>query len=340
MPESSVPDVMLRKYGDLRIIAKYFDRMKRYLFLQVRAAGNSFIVSNATYGDWLNLNDDTSRELLSTSYLAGMAKLLAHHAELLGRKDDETELLALSEKVRDAYRKRFFKDGKLIEKSQTAALLTLHFGLAPEDAYENVCKALVRSIKVTHKLHLSTGFLGTPLLLKVLTQIGEIDLAYDLLQQTTYPGWLYPVTQGATTMWERWNSWNEKTGFGDIRMNSFNHYAYGAVGEWFYETICGIQPLTDTLEHAGFRHFRLAPAFGRSLTEANAVYHSPYGLIASGWKRSGRVIRWHFEVPCGSTAEIVLPGAEKALKAAGIPFCGECGNFVADSGEYDVEVGI
>ena len=334
------PDVMLRKYGDLRIIAKYFDRMKRYLFLQVRAAGNSFIVSNATYGDWLNLNDDTSRELLSTSYLAGMAKLLAHHAELLGRKDDETELLALSEKVRDAYRKRFFKDGKLIEKSQTAALLTLHFGLAPEDAYENVCKALVRSIKVTHKLHLSTGFLGTPLLLKVLTQIGEIDLAYDLLQQTTYPGWLYPVTQGATTMWERWNSWNEKTGFGDIRMNSFNHYAYGAVGEWFYETICGIQPLTDTLEHAGFRHFRLAPAFGRSLTEANAVYHSPYGLIASGWKRSGRVIRWHFEVPCGSTAEIVLPGAEKALKAAGIPFCAECGKFVADSGEYDVEVGI
>ncbi len=333
------PDVLFKKYGDLRIIRKYFDNMKRYLDIQIKAAGGNLIVNNACYGDWLNIEDDTSRPLLSTAYLAGMSRLLAHHAKLLGRKDDEQYLLNQFEAVREAFRKEFFKQDRLTEKSQTAALLTLHFDLAPEKAYKNVCAGLLKNIR-DKKVHLSTGFLGTPLLLKVLTKIGEIDLAYELLQQTSYPGWLYPVTQGATTMWERWNSWNEETGFGDIGMNSFNHYAYGAVGEWFYETICGIQPMAETAEQAGFKHFRLAPEFGNSLEYANAAYHSQHGLIASGWRRSEEMILWMFQIPCGTTAEVCLniPGAESALLHAGLVKSGE--KFIAEPGEYQVEIPV
>ncbi len=330
------PDVLFKKYGDIRIICKYFDNMKRYLDIQIKAAGGKFIVNNACYGDWLNIDDDTSRPLLSTAYLAGMSRVLAHHAALLGRKEDEQLLRNQYEAVREAFRKEFFKKNRLVEQSQTAALLTLHFDLAPEKAYKNVCADLIKNIRDDKKLHLSTGFLGTPLLLKVLTQIGEVDLAYDLLRQTTYPGWLYPVTQGATTMWERWNSWNEETGFGDVGMNSFNHYAYGAVGEWFYETICGIQPMAETAEQAGFRHFRLAPKFGKLLEYASAAYHSQYGLIASGWRRGEDSILWMFQVPCGTTAEVELPGAEQALLDAGL--VRNDGKFIAEPGEYQVEI--
>ena len=330
------PDVMLRKYGDIRLLEAFYTNMKDYLLAQIRYADNKLIVSNTRYHDWLNLDDPTSDPLLCTAYMAGMMKVVAHHAELLGKKEDATYLSNLAEAVKEAFQKEFFKNNKLVENSQTAALLTLHFDLAPEKAYKNVCKQLVKSIKDTHKLHLSTGFLGTPLLLPVLTKIGEIDLAYDLLSQTSYPGWLYPVTQGATTMWERWNSWNEDSGFGDIHMNSFNHYAYGAVGEWFYETICGIQPMTDKLEYAGFKHFRLAPRFGKKLDHAMGAYHSQYGVIASGWRREENMILWMFEVPIGTTAEIDLPGAEIALGAAGIQKID--GKFIATPGEYQVAI--
>ncbi len=332
------PDVLFKKYGDLRIISKYFDNMSQYLDAQIKGADGKFIVNNACYGDWLNIDDDTSHPLLSTAYLAGMSRLLAHHAALLGRKDDELRLLNQYEAVREAFRKEFFKKNRLVEQSQTAALLTLHFDLAPEKAYKNVCADLVKNIRDDRKIHLSTGFLGTPLLLKVLTKIGEVDLAYDLLRQTTYPGWLYPVTQGATTMWERWNSWNEETGFGSVAMNSFNHYAYGAVGEWFYETICGIQPMDETVEQAGFRHFRLAPKFGKALEYASAAYHSQYGLIASGWRRGENSILWMFQVPCGTTAEVELPGAEQALLDAGLVKAD--GKFIAEPGEYQVEIPV
>lgn len=334
------PDVMFRKYGDLRLIRLYFDNMKRHLYSQINRAGNSYLVKNACFGDWLNIDDPTDESLLSTAYLAGMAKMLAHHAGLLGRAEDQLELEQMAAATKKAFQQTFFKNDQLQAKSQTAMLLVLHFDLAPEKAYKNVCNALVKSIKVTHKVHLSTGFLGTPILLSTLTKIGEIDLAYDLLQQTTYPGWLYPVTQGATTMWERWNSWNEKTGFADIHMNSFNHYAYGAVGDWFYETICGIQPLSDCVEHAGFKRFKLAPRFGKSLEYASAAFRCPYGEIASGWKRIGDTVLWFFDVPVGTTAEIDLPGAEKALLAAGVVKCKDCGKLIAAPGEYQVEVKI
>ena len=330
------PDIMLKKYGDTRLIETYFEKMKDYFQVQLKKSGGSLIVKNAVFKDWLNLDDPTSEELISTAYLAGMTKLLAHHAELLGKKEDAKELKALSKKVATAYQKEFFINNKLKEKSQTAALLTLHFDLAPAAAKQNVCDDLLENLK-SRDNHLSTGFLGTPILLKTLSSIGKTDLAYEILQKTSYPGWLYPVTQGATTMWERWNSWNDQTGFGDVNMNSFNHYAYGAVGEWFYETICGIQALSDTLDQAGFKQFMLAPEFGNSMNYASATYVSQYGPIVSSWRREDKMLLWAFCVPPGTTAIVKLPGQDAALKEAGIKKQ-KNGIFLANPGEYLVEI--
>lgn len=299
------PWQMFRKYGDVRILKTCLGNMTDYLDGLVARANGSLIVDNACYGDWLNIDAPTGKKLISTAYLAGMNRLLAEMAGICGDGTLLRTRTRLADAVRDAFIRTFFSpEGKLKERTQTAALLALHFDLVPEHAYRETVRFLAEDIRDARSLHLSTGFLGTPLLLPVLSRIGEVDLAYDLLQQTGYPGWLYPVTQGATTMWERWNSWTPETGFGDEEMNSYNHYAYGAVGDWFYETVCGIQPAPT------FRHFRLAPCFGRSLTGAAARYESILGPIESEWKREGEQIQWRFAVPPNTEADVMLPGRE------------------------------
>ena len=325
------PWIMMLKYADVRIVKKYLKNMRAWLDWEVDHANGSFIVNNATFGDWLNQNDDTDREYLSTAYLAGMAALLAKMAELAGEKADAESAAKLAENVRKAFIEKYFDaDGVLSEKSQTAAVLALAFRLCPDElAKKKTLEMLVENIRVKSNLHLSTGFLGTPLLLKTLTENGESDLAYDLLLQTTFPGWLYPVTQGATTMWERWNSWTEKDGFADPEMNSFNHYAYGAVGDWFFETICGIRPEEDRACGLGMKDFALAPIFGNRLTYAKASYVSPYGEIKSSWIRNGKdgSVRWDFTVPVNSKARIVLPEGYAAE---------DCCPDVAGPGSYSV----
>ncbi len=336
------PDVMFTKYADMRVISKYYDKMCLWLDFQIKHANGSLIVENACYGDWLNLDAPTPKDFISTAYLAGMNRLAAKFAALLGREEDAVYRDTLADAIANEFAAKYFdKDGNLTIKTQTAALMALYFDLVPDHiAYDKTVKFLVKDIKVTHKTHLSTGFLGTPLLLKVLTENGNIDLAYDLLQQTTYPGWLYPVTQGATTMWERWNSYNHETGFGDIGMNSFNHYAYGAVGEWFYETICGIQPGNCCQDEAGFQVFKLAPKIGNSLTEASATLMTLQGEIKSSWKRTGKKVTWGFTVPCNTIAVVEYPTKKKVAPVKGIEKEPESGLLIANPGTYSVTFNI
>ncbi len=328
------PDVILRKYADVPLYKMWLENMVRWLDYEYTVHGNSYLVGNAHLGDWLNCNDETGRQFLATAYLAGMAALVARNARLVGDKKITAKMGKFASEAKKTFQKHFVVKNQLTESSQTAMVLALYFDLVPENAYKNVCNALVKRIRVTYKNHLSTGFLGTPLLLKTLSKIGQTDLAYAVLEQTTYPGWLYPVTQGATTMWERWNSWNHETGFGDVSMNSFNHYAYGAVADWFYEYICGIQPLADQPENLGFKHFRLAPQPGKSLQYARAEFDSPYGRIKSGWTRgkNGK-ITYTFTIPVNTTAEVVLP--EKLLKKAGFTPDTQ-GRFILGPGEYTI----
>jgi alpha-L-rhamnosidase len=150
--------------------------------------------------------------------------------------------------------------------------------------------------------HLRTGFLGTPLLAPVLDQLGHTDLMFEILFKETYPSWFYSINQGATTMWERWNSYSHRDGFGDAGMNSFNHYAYGAIGQWLYERIAGISPM-----EAGYKKIRIAPVPGEYITAASGEYDSPYGQIVSDWRiEDGRFL--HFVIiPPNTTSQIILP---------------------------------
>lgn len=336
------PHVMLVKYGDTRIVRKYFRQMVAWIDWQIWETGGTYIIEHITFGDWLNVNADLDRTYISTAYLAGMTKLLAKMAREIGEDREAKRLDGIFDKVKKAFTAKYFIKGKLSIKMQTAAILAIHFDLCPDaKAKKEALDFLKHDIRVTRKLHLSTGFLGTPLLLKTLTENGELDLAYDLLLQTTYPGWLYPVTQGATTMWERWNSWTKQDGFCDPEMNSFNHYAYGAVGDWFFETICGIQPDFQTAEDAAFRRFRLAPQPGKRLTHAEASYHSAYGEIRSAWKISGKTWKWDFTVPCNTTALLEFPAGMKC-KQAKLPDGLETvhGKCIAKPGSYSLEFNV
>ena len=333
-----VPWVLYTKYGDRRVLERYFDNMLKWLDLQERNSGGTYIVDNTVYADWLNMDANLSSAFVSTAYFAAMNTLAARIARLIGREDDARKREEVFAKTKQAFRGRFLdENGELKEKTQTAALFVLDFDLCEESERQGILDFLVNDITETRKLHLSTGFLGTPLLLRVLTENGQIDLAYKLLLQTSFPSWLYPVTQGATTMWERWDSWNEERGFGDVSMNSFNHYAYGAVADWFYETICGIRPVTDDPAARGFKRFRLEPMPGKELKSASASYLSSYGKIESAWERKENELVWNFTVPCNTTAEVVFPcPADRVPETPGITFDAEKKLWTAVPGKYTV----
>lgn len=334
-----VPWIMYQKYGDTEVLQRYCENMSRWLEVQVEAAGGSLLVKNARYGDWLNLDAPTSEELISTAYLAGMHKLLAEIYQVLGREQDCLEHQRKYEQVRKCFGENFFSpEGELLERTQTAALLALHFRLVPENAYANTVNFLLQDIRETRKLHLSTGFVGTPLLLPVLSSLGQTGLAYALLEQTTYPGWLYPVTQGATTCWERWNSWTEADGFGNVGMNSFNHYAYGAVAEWFFQNIGGLR-MQNGLSQRGGKQLLLAPEPGQSLDEASVEYETLYGKVTSHWWRQGDRLIWEFSLPCNTSARIVPPG-DKCIPVLDIPglSLNADGDIFAAPGSYRLEL--
>jgi len=337
------PFVMMTKYADKRIVRKYFGNMVSWIDWLVNKSGGDYNINTALFGDWLNQDAEIDRTCLSVAYLASMCTKLALMADVIGEEQEAKNLRHRFADVKRVFIERYYTSGGVLrEKTQTAAVLALAFDLCPDEkAKKKTIDYLVKDIRVTRKNHLSTGFLGTPLLLHTLTKIGYADLAYDLLFQTSYPSWLYPVTQGATTMWERWNSWTEEKGFGDPEMNSFNHYAYGAVGDWFFETICGIRPILDGAADAlGMKKFELAPVPGKRLTHAEGSYHSGYGLIRSAWKRTKTKWLWDFTVPCNSTAIVTLPADMKApaklpdgLKRIG-------GQLIACPGDHHIELGL
>lgn len=332
------PWQMYRKYGDTDILEEYLSNMEQFLDLQTGQAGAP-LVDNARFGDWLNLQAPTSGKLLSSTYLVGMNRLLARMARVLNRAPLAEKRERIADEIAQACRKEFLTEkGELKEKTQTAALLFLHFGIGETAERKKIFDFLVQDIFETRGGHLSTGFLGTPLLAGVLSDNGRPDLAYRLLEQTSYPGWLYPVTLGATTIWEHWNGWTPENGFVSRDMNSFNHYACGAVGEWFYETICGIQPIPDDVSARGFKRFRLAPVPGGSLTSASAEYDSMYGKIISAWEISGKTLSWNFTVPRNTEAEIVFPVSKKIPSVPGIRK--KKGKHIARPGNYAVTLSL
>ncbi|MET0506538.1 MAG: family 78 glycoside hydrolase catalytic domain [Luteibacter sp.] len=293
-------------YGDRRVIDDGYASMVRFMTLIETRAGADLRRVHGPWADWLHLDDPTPADLLGTAYLAYDARLLSEMAAATGHAEDVKRYAALAKRVTDAFNARYVHaDGTLGSGSQTGYAMAIGMGLVSPD---KVAAAFVRSIEARHD-HLATGFLGTPWLLPALSAIGRDDLAYRLLLNRDYPSWGYEVSAGATTMWERWNSLKPDGSFGDVVMNSFNHYAYGAVGDWMYRHIAGIAPL-----EAGYRRFAVAPMPGGGLSEGGGSLESAYGRIETAWRLTGDRYALEVTVPPGSTAEVALPdGARRTL---------------------------
>ena len=303
------PWTVYRCYNDTGILRQHYATMQRFMVYLAATVQNDIrtypdYAGWHGFGDWLSINSETPKDLIGTAFYAHDAELMAQIATVLGKPDDAAHYAALFKRVKTAFNRRFVTaEGWVGTGSQTCFVLALHFNLLPAALRPLATEALVRDIQ-RRNTHLSTGFVGTPYLTHVLANHGRLDVAYALLEQTTCPSWLYPVTQGATTIWERWDSFHHERGFGDVGMNSFNHYAYGAIGEWLYQVAAGIE-LDDKC--AGYQHFVLRPRPGGTLTHASAQYQSPYGEIMSDWAIKNGQFEWYVRVPPNSTALAVLP---------------------------------
>jgi len=260
--------------------------------------------SKVGYGDWLNKGGGAKDEVIATAYFAYLAGLMEEMATAIGDVPMAKHYAALRERVKAAFVENFVDaEGKILESSQTGYALAFTMDLIPEDHKALAAEQFAGEI-ARFDNHLATGFIGTPRLLPGLAAAGKIDLAYQLLLNTGYPSWLFQVTQGATTMWERWDGWTPEEGFQDPGMNSFNHYAFGAVGEWLYSTIGGIAPLEP-----GFKRFEIAPQPGGGLTWAKTHYRSIHGLIRSEWKIYGDRFMLVVEIPVNTVGVVRLPEA-------------------------------
>ena len=310
-------------YADQKILADHYGAMERYMAFMAEHRCKDFIRSHPDadewggYGDWLALDGSgkteggTLKEYIGTAFYANDAQLMSKIATILGREDDARRYSALYENIANAFRRRFITpEGLVAAGTQTAYVLALHFGLIPEENRAMAALELVRDIK-RRKFHLATGFVGTPYLLSVLEKHGYLDVAYGLLEQESFPSWLFPIKNGATTIWERWDGWTPDKGFQDVGMNSFNHYAYGAVGAWMYEVVAGLD--LDP-QAPGYEHVIFHPKPGGSLTWAEATLDTPRGKAAIRWDLEGDQFRSTVTVPAGSHATYHPPfGAAKAV---------------------------
>lgn len=305
-----IPWKIYMRTGDVGFLEDNFEMMKNWVGYHQKKS-NKHISNMMSFSDWLqpfpesgDNRGDTSRNLIGTAFFAHSAKLTALTAEVLGETEEQAKYEALYQTVAKAFDDKFFDEtGKVkgVTETQTSYLLALAFDLLPESKIKNAQTNLLRKLKDAD-YHLRTGFLGTPLLSRVLDDMGEVDMVYKLLFNETYPSWFYSINQGATTIWERWNSYSKTEGYNPMSMNSLNHYAYGAIGEWMYERIAGIAPL-----EAGYKVIKIAPQAKEPLTSASASLNTPYGKVSSSWEIKDGNFDLEVVVPPNTTAKVIVP---------------------------------
>ncbi len=307
-----VPYWVYRTYGDTQVIKDQFDSMKKWI-LYMESKGSSrglFDLHDHHFGDWLSLDagDEatggfTDDNLIATAYFAYSNSLFIKMGKVIG--EDMSYFEELYKLTVEQYRKTYLNTGKPEHETQTSNVLAIYFDLTDDIQREGA--KLVKDIEECG--HLKTGFVGTPYLLHALTKIGRVDVAYKLLLKKDFPSWLFPVTKGATTMWERWDGAKKDGSFATPDMNSFNHYAYGSVGDWFYTTIAGID--SDENE-PGYKHIVFRPLPIKELGYAKARILTPYGEIVSGWEYTGNgnECKFSFTIPKGCHATLYLDNEE------------------------------
>ncbi|NLX08297.1 MAG: family 78 glycoside hydrolase catalytic domain, partial [Chloroflexi bacterium] len=309
-------------YGDSGILAQQFESMRAwvdYIRQSDDASGGRRLWTEGThFGDWLALDasDPTSRrggtphDFIASAFYCYSARLTAQAADLLGKTEHAAAYAQLSAEVKAAIQAEYFTPtGRLAVPTQTGYVLALFMDLVPDEHRERVQNDFIVRLQQDN-VHLRTGFVGTPYLCRVLSNIGANDLAYRLLLNEDFPSWLYAVNLGATTIWERWNSINPDGSISSTGMNSLNHYAYGSIVEWMYRDMCGLNPAFED-SMTGFRRALIAPKPDPSLRWARARYRSAAGTYESGWHiDDAGQITLDLTIPFNASARVVVADAD------------------------------
>jgi alpha-L-rhamnosidase len=301
------PWTIYHVYGDKRILERHLPAMTKWVeYLRQHSEGLIRVKDRGNdYGDWLSINADTPKDLIGTAYFAYSTHLLARSYEALGRASDAAKYDQLFQDIKAAFNQRYVSsDGRIKGNTQCVYAMALKFGLLPESLRAKAAQYLEEDIQAKGG-HLSTGFVGVSYLLPVLTEAGKANTAYQLLQQDTFPSWLFSVKHGATTIWERWDGWTPEKGFQDPGMNSFNHYSLGSCGEYLFGSVGGIRAASP-----GFKTIRIEPIIRDGLTWAKTRYDSIQGRIATSWKREGNRLTLEFVVPANTTATVCVPAKD------------------------------
>lgn len=340
------PYNIYKMYGDTRIVKQAWPFMVKYMkFLETKSKGNYYFAEasfeeidpKGGFGDWLSVGKKTPPDMLATMYYNYCAELMAEMANATGDKIEADHYAAVSEKIKTGFAKHYidsdgklktnaaaygsgdgYVDGKLgfAGHTQTGYANSIYMGmLSPENLSK--AGAYLKELVKGNGNHLATGFLGYKPLLPALSASGNSDIAYTLLKDTAYPSLGFEVVNGSTSIWERWNSFTKEKGFeNNAGMNSFNHYAFGAVCEWMFQNMAGIQP-----ESAGFKTFIIKPEIDPSgINYTNAIFHSVHGEIKSSWKKNASQLIQQVTVPVNTKAKIYIPAASAvAIKSAGKP---------------------
>ncbi len=314
-------------YGDTRILEEQYASMKAWVGYIEAQAGDSYLWQTGFhFGDWLSFNSPdpggssaiTDKDLIATAFFAYSTHLVQQAAEVLGKTEDAQRYAKLLQNIKAAFLKEYVTpNGRVANNTQTAYVLALMFDLLPQEGRADAARRLAADVRRRNN-HLSTGFVGTPYLCYVLGQNGQLDVAYDLLNQDSYPSWLYPVKMGATTIWERWDGIKPDGTFQDEGMNSFNHYAYGAIGEWMVRVVAGLE--VDPLR-PGYKHILVQPQPGGRLGKVKAKLNTMYGKVKVAWQVTDEgTFVLHAAVPANTTATVRIPRSQVAdVTEGGVP---------------------
>lgn len=301
-----IPWLMYLEYGDIRILSRSYSSMEKWL-TYIEKANPDYLWCNSknnNFGDWLAVGDDTPSDIVATAFWSYDAMIMAKVSKVLGRHEDALYYGRLFDAIRRAFQTAYvLDDGVVVGDTQTAYVLALAMNLIPPSLRAQTGYHLVKNIQ-DHSDHLTTGFIGVGYLCPVLSDVNYDSVAYKLLLNTTYPSWGYSIEHGATTMWERWDGFTEESGFQDPGMNSFNHYAFGSIGDWLYRYVVGINTHP---EYPGFKGIVIYPHIDKRLEWVKSSYRSIHGMISVHWSYIDDIFTLRVTIPPNTTAQIYVP---------------------------------
>lgn len=337
-----IPWTMYLVYGDKNVIIEQYDSMKKWIGFMQKHSENNIWNYKLQFGDWVALDAEegsyfgaTPNDLTCTAFYAYVVQLFAKMAKVIGVEADYVKYTKLYNSIVKTYQNTFFDAaGHIVAKTQTAQIISLYFNLVPEKFIKTVASDLVELLNKENG-HLVTGFAGTPYFCHVLSKTGYVKEAYELLLKEDFPSWLYQVKQGATTIWEHWDGKKPDGTMWSADMNSFNHYAYGAVGDWLYRVVVGIEVDEN---NPGYSNIILSPEVHNSFDYAKGTFESIYGEIVSHWMLKENEVCLKVKIPPNTTADLILKNVESIIKSEDLQFSIEKGEYRAkmQSGSYEI----